>query len=155
MTESRVIDLIELDLSIGELRQIFSKITRKGQDECWDWTGNLARGYGQVNIKGRSILVHRLIYRILVGPIPSDRILCHWCNNKRCCNPDHLYLGTYQTNNIDAVHMGKSGVKLSVEKVKMIRGYWETGQYSQIQLGELFGVSNTSIHKIVKKKTWK
>jgi len=51
--------------------------------------------------------------------------------------------------------MGKSGVKLSVEKVKMIRGYWETGQYSQIQLGELFGVSNTSIHKIVKKKTWK
>lgn len=66
---------------------------------CWVWFGPLkGRGYGQMTLAGRNRSVHRVVYELLVGPIPADRELDHLCRNKACCNPAHLEVVTHREN---------------------------------------------------------
>ena len=67
---------------------------------CWEWNGSKqAGGYGQIS-RGHTetLLVHRLSWEILVGPIPDGLQLDHLCRNKTCVNPDHLEPVTFQEN---------------------------------------------------------
>lgn len=60
---------------------------------CWEWQGaTRPGGYGIVQL-GRGVgtgRVHRVVYELLVGPIPDGLTIDHLCANPRCCNPDHL-----------------------------------------------------------------
>lgn len=59
-------------------------------DGCWIWTGEARAGYGQIKVGGRRTQAHRFVYVTLVGPIQRGCHLHHICDNRRCCNPEHL-----------------------------------------------------------------
>lgn len=66
---------------------------------CWTHTGYvMPNGYGQVRVAGKTMLVHRAAYEILVGPIPAGLDLDHLCRNRACYNPDHLEPVTRKEN---------------------------------------------------------
>lgn len=71
--------------------RLFPRIDADGP--CWLWTGATNRnGYGAIN-RGRRLgmaRVHRVVWELLVGPIPEDMDLDHLCRIRTCCNPDHL-----------------------------------------------------------------
>lgn len=77
-------------------RDLLTRILRRlviSERGCWIWTGACSsRGslYGHVNVGGRSVKVHRLMYSMLVGPIPNGLVLDHLCLIPQCCNPSHL-----------------------------------------------------------------
>jgi hypothetical protein len=75
---------------------------------CWNWHGYLSRGYGQIMHDGVRMGVHRAAYLILVGAIPEGMNVCHACDNRRCVNPQHLWLGTTKDNIRDCVAKGRS-----------------------------------------------
>lgn len=54
---------------------------------CWLWTGRIVDGYGHAPTVG---IVHRFVYRTLVGPIPEGYVIHHACGVRACCNPAHL-----------------------------------------------------------------
>jgi HNH endonuclease len=68
---------------------------------CHIWHGLLILGYGRIHFRKRVYLAHRLAWEVKHGPIPAGLVLRHRCNVKRCCNPDHLVLGTRAENNAD------------------------------------------------------
>lgn len=76
---------------------------------CWIWIANrVGNGYGQINLRGgKKRLVHRVLWEILRGPIPQGMILCHKCDKPSCCNPDHLFIGTYKDNSDDMWAKGR------------------------------------------------
>lgn len=72
-------------------------------DTCWNWIGGKSNtGYGSFFINGKSIGAHRASYLIFKGSI-YDLWVLHTCDNKRCVNPNHLYLGDHTQNTKDAV----------------------------------------------------
>ncbi len=76
-------------------------------DSCWIWKGMLTRyGYGKHTRRNSTSVAHRISYEYHVGNIPEGKILCHKCNNKKCVNPDHLYVGTAYENAQDAIRDG-------------------------------------------------
>jgi hypothetical protein len=73
---------------------------------CWLWIASLgSHGYGQLSsgFKKSPLVTHRLVYELLVGPIPDGLHIDHLCRNRPCCNPMHLEPVTQKTNNARGV----------------------------------------------------
>lgn len=79
-------------------------------DGCWYWLGPLSSGrYGTICFNGKNERVHRVSYILSKGPIAKGLCVCHSCDNEKCINPDHLWLGTQVENIYDMVNKGRNG----------------------------------------------
>src|SRR5688572_10218451 len=89
--------------------RFWEKVAKAGPDDCWLWTAGLNNtGYGSIGGGGKSFMAHRLSYLWANGSLPSDRAVCHSCDERRCVNPKHLWLGTKGDNNADRHTKGRS-----------------------------------------------
>jgi len=92
--------------------EFWARVERKQQTECWPWLGAIdSGGYGSLRWQGGSARAHQIALRDTVGPPPDSdrRYALHHCDNRKCCNPDHLYWGTYRDNALDREKRGRGG----------------------------------------------
>ena len=124
---------------------------------CWNWTASLnLKGYGQFrDDKSKHTVAHQVSWKLHYGNIPYGLNVLHKCNNPKCVNPEHLYLGTHTNNARDRIVAGTAAKKLSKLKVQIIRRLYKTGKYTQQELSVKFGVFNTLISRIVRNEIWK
>jgi len=79
------------------------KITKTG---CLEYQGATNRGYGIMSYQGKPWLTHRLAW-LFTNKDPGDRWVLHKCDNPKCFNPKHLFLGDAKDNCHDAVKKGR------------------------------------------------
>ena len=124
---------------------------------CNNWTKCLGRdGYGLIKINGKTERVHRVSYELHNGPIPEEMLVLHRCDNRKCCNPEHLFLGTNQDNVNDMMAKGRRGkgnAILTLAKAREIRQkFIETTTCRQ--LATEYGVHYNTIRKIIRNRHW-
>lgn len=82
------------------------------ENGCWIWQGQLTDGYGIIHRwhkrSGYKHYAHTSSYQYHKGPIPDGLMVCHSCDVNNCINPDHLWLGTNQDNQLDSVAKGRA-----------------------------------------------
>ena len=128
---------------------LLSMIETDEKTHCWNWTKVIDRdGYGTLRISGHIKRAARVSYEMHKGIIPSNMYVCHTCDNPKCINPDHLFLGSPQDNANDmkmkhrqaigdkVAHYGKDNgrTKLNWNRVIEIRTLYATGIFSQRDL---------------------
>lgn len=92
-----------------KLKDRFLSKVRKTKG-CWFWLGstrNKKGGYGCLKINGKVFDAHRIAYSIFIGSIPKEKCVCHSCDNRKCVNPEHLWIGTKNDNNQDMISKGR------------------------------------------------
>jgi len=138
------------------------KLTETG---CWHWTAALVRGYGKTSVhidgRKRQVFAHRVAWELTRGKIPDGLLALHRCDNPRCVNPDHLFLGTHKDNVAD-MHSklrGQHGErhwksKLSEDQVREIRRRFSSGEPKR-GLARAFGMDKSTIKGIVERLLWR
>jgi hypothetical protein len=144
-----------------EFKEDFWNRIKKGTDgECWTCTGATnAFGYGTMS-EG---LAHRTAYELTNGPIPKGLNILHRCDNRPCCNPSHLVVGTQAENVADCVsknrHKGAPGETnaahlLTSEKVLEMRRIYKAGGKRYSDIAKDFGVSEPCASQAIRGYTW-
>lgn len=125
---------------------------------CWNWTGKVINtGYGQFSFQGESWLAHRAAFEAWNGPIPEGMSILHRCDNRRCCNPGHLFAGTQDDNISDCVAKGRhhhgerhNFAKLTAVQVREIRA----ASGKQVDIARDYGVSQSAVSYIKTNRNW-
>jgi hypothetical protein len=151
----------------------WSRVRVGEPDECWPWLGCTRgkTGYGAVGSKGKVRSTHRVAYELVNGPIPPGLLVRHRCDNRICCNPAHLELGTHKQNHTDMVERGRAPVqsgpkpphrsgethgqaRLTQAQVDEIRRRAAKGE-TDTALAREFGVGRTAINRIRHGVRWR
>jgi hypothetical protein len=133
---------------------------------CWLWSGaQIPEGYGSVQVGGNVRLAHRLAYECANGQgTASGLYVRHKCDTPACINPAHLIVGTPAENSHDAVSRGRmakgelvGGSRLTESDVRAIRAAYvpHSKEASQYALARRYGVEQTTIRRLLLRKTWR
>ena len=147
--------------------RIKSKVNVNVRTGCWNWTGSFRKdGYGKLIVGSkldgtrRTVTASRASYETFVGPIPTGMVVCHKCDNPRCVNPEHLFVGTWKDNYDDMVRKGRqktakgshvASSKLTEATVRRIRKSKKDPQ----TLADRYGVHVSTIRHILSGASWK
>ena len=94
--------------------------TKTTEFGCMEFMGCVqSNGYARATINRQTDYAHRHIYRLVNGEIPSGFDVCHSCDNRKCINPQHLFVGTRQDNMKDAVSKGRQAKGLDLPNTKL------------------------------------
>ena len=133
----------------------FWKYAKPGEEgECWGWIGPMhSQGYGNLSVNGKKMFAHRFSYKLHQGAIPQNSYVLHRCHNRICTNPDHLYVGSAQDNMMDMACAGRQAHQVILpHQAQEIRRMAARGGM-QSKIAKLYGVSDTTISRIVLGKT--
>lgn len=152
------------------------------QGTCWEFQAHRDQsGYARFRVGRSQQRAHRVAWEIANGrSVPEGMCVCHTCDNPPCVNPDHLWLGTKATNNLDMALKGrhwtqKSGAmrelkdrkketiargekngssKLTAARVRVIREEAASG-IPYAELARQFGITRQAVRLIVLGEVWR
>lgn len=142
------------------------------ENGCWEWICSLDKaGYASTCYvrNGRKITMkgYKVSYLVFIGEIPNDLWVLHKCDNRKCINPDHLFLGTCQDNHDDMRSKNRAcdykkalkgevnhKSKLKNQDILNIKNLNEKG-LTGMEISKIYNVDSSTIYKILKNTTWK
>ena len=145
-------------LSEKELERFMSKVDKTGS--CWLWTACVGNhGYGCFSLNNKTKTAHKLAYVQYTGEVPEGLFVLHECDNRKCVNPDHLFLGTNQDNVDDMLNKNRSlkGSDHSQAKLNnnQVLGIIKLSQHiPRKELADIYKVGVRVIGDILNGVTW-
>ena len=147
--------------------RFLEKVIINPSSNCWEWIGTIfTTGYACFWFEGKNRKASRIAYEIFKGPITPGLCVLHFCDNRLCVNPDHLWLGSNADNSNDMKTKGRSSggsppgerngkAKLTNVLVTTLREEFSRGNMTQVELGKKYGITSQNVGQIISRKHWK
>lgn len=140
-------------------------VTGADRRGCWNWIGQIDQnGYARFKFNNISERAHRAAWVIFKGPIPQKLMVLHRCDNRKCVNPDHLFIGSNSDNMADMKLKRRHVVarpgslhwksKLNETQVSTMRTLFSSG-VGFAAISRRFNVSPATARKVVMRIGWK
>lgn len=148
--------------TIYVVARFWSKVDVGTERACWPWRAGLnMHGYGNFWIEGRTETAHVFAFQLAGGVVPDGMQVLHSCDNRDCCNPRHLRVGTLQDNKNDEVGRDRHvygerhhSAKLTEDDIRAIRALYASGlTYGAI--GQRYGVTGENVGQIIRRRSWR
>jgi DNA-binding CsgD family transcriptional regulator len=140
--------------------QFWARVNVLGPDDCWEWQASLNGGYGQVIWNGYNHKAHRVAWELTYGKPGGD--ILHKCDNRKCCNPRHLFQGTAAINAADKLAKGRQQTLKGVANGRAILTESDVIQMRQLradgmslrEIAARYDVDTSTVSNIVRRKRW-
>lgn len=157
-----------MEFTKKEIARFESKVVKVGETGCWEWIGPMFKdsGYGMFCMSGRkrkTWAAHRISWMMNSGQeIPQGMLVCHRCDNRKCVNPEHLFIGTHKENNVDTQVKGRGNhptgdrctwSKVTEDQVKEIL-MSPYGKGANGDFAKRFGITQSQVSHIRSGKRW-
>ena len=178
---------MKLELNEKQMKNFWNKVDKNKSEifyngtRCWEWVGGgYPSGYGTFRVSNlKKEASHRISYFLEFGEFESDLLVCHHCDNTKCVNPGHLFLGTFLDNQIDMLNKGRGNratgskngthtypervireenshfAKLTKQNVLDILYLYHNKKLTQHVISEMFGITIGEVGHIVRGIVWK
>lgn len=146
-----------------EPEHFWELVKTNGDDKCWKFLGEVSFwGYGMLRYKGKAVYAHRLAYELTHNiTLQPQQCACHICDNRWCCNPKHLFVGTRADNCRDTTRKGRNvrgtkhpSSKFTERDILEIHSRANAGEPLRV-LAEEFESCESTISHIKNKRVWK
>ncbi len=140
---------------------------------CWNWTAaiySIKKPYGIFYFNNKGYTASRVAYTFHFKEDPKELCVLHKCDNPKCVNPNHLFLGTNDDNVKDKVSKGRQAknkcwnkgketnfrlwnnknCKASKEDFLEMKTLYEQNKMSTNELVKKFKISKQAISKGIK-----
>jgi hypothetical protein len=156
----------QIQLTARQINNFWSKVNKRTNNGCWEWTGALNnRGYGVVNLNHSVTLAHRVSFSIVHGSPAPNLSICHTCDNPKCVYPAHLFQATHKENMLDMHRKNRQGgkvfhgsqhgmSKLTDKQVRELRDMRAKGVILR-EIAARFSISIATVSQIVRRDLWK
>lgn len=167
------------ELSEAEKNMFWSKVAFTANPNlCWEWqSSKRPSGHGFFSVKkGTYYAASRISYYLSYKKHIDDLVICHKCDNPKCCNPSHLFSGTQLDNMRDKVNKGRQPIgenhyavkidgaqrgsknnrsKLLEADVIKIRAEYIKNVVTMKMLSIKYNVCLMAISDVLKRRNWK
>jgi predicted DNA-binding protein (UPF0251 family) len=155
----------------ARVERLLGRKTERNVNGCLEWTGATnGKGYGRIGVDGRMMAAHRVVWQLVHGILPTGMLVCHRCDNRRCVEETHLFVGSARDNALDAISKGRapqlvsaapggkcgeanSRARLTRSEVATIRLLLADG-LSQRAIAAKYRVGQSTVRDILQHKTW-
>ena len=148
------------------INRFWEKVDIKGDDECWEWKGSVnTNGYGMLGIGQSRIVASRMSWVIHHGYLDNRMLVCHFCDNPKCVNPEHLFLGTNSDNIKDMYDKGRreanrgqkcpTSILKDKDVIYMRENYYPRTKETRDKFARMFGITEGSVQNILYRVSWK
>ncbi len=157
-------------LTQQDILRFHSNYQKRDPNDCWEWRLAKLNGYGAFcfnNAGSKSLLyAHRVAYLLHYGVDPLEWCVCHRCDNPKCVNPSHLFLGTDAENKTDMItkkrhpfgntHGRRQLTEDDVREIRKMRANGEINTNAQRKdVAKRFGVTDNVIQGVIYNRKWK
>jgi len=128
------------------------------KSKCFIWPNSSDKdGYRRIKYMGKSTKAHRVAFSLYNKEPIEGKFVLHKCDNRACCNPDHLFLGDAKSNYDDAKRKGRhthgemmGTAKVTEDLVKKIRAE----NLTQVEIAKKYNISQSSVSYIRRREHW-
>lgn len=145
------------------VKRFYQFCEKNPNNDCVEWNGEIIHnGYGRFSVNCKKTLAHRFSYELNNGKIPYGMLICHSCDNRKCVNPKHLFIGTTEQNIKDMLIKKRHAygerqrcAKLKLKDVIKIKKMINKGLSDKCINNKFNFISRSTINSIKHNRYWK